>query len=335
MSELYIDRTKLASEISRNSPYVVNAVKDQLDDIKMMRFSKSLLEEAVPVIQANLKSAKNLPTKEGLKQFYDTESVNARRRAQNSRQLARKPLTIKPQQPHLLNLWEVGYRTGKGGHGAIIVSNPKMVTSKNGSFSLLKLLWEGTNRYIIPIPLTPQERSQIIAIGGKKLHGQYLTRMREQREKLYADWARLRYQNVGSPTKKTPEQIRTEWLMIKQAGWIGKTQKGAMGEFYKTGGAGGAPRQTKTHVGGVKIGVIIPPDFEDYTAESAPKKMHFYNRFKGKFYYNVFQRKGIEGDVVQDFHDYVANCILNGLMFSFGEQNEQRILSAIGQEKYV
>lgn len=335
MSELRIDKQKLASEISRNSSFVVNAVKEQLDDVKMMRFTKALLEIATPVIQANLKNAQNLPTKEGLKQFYDTESVGAKRRAQSSRQMARKPLTIKPQQPHLLDLWEVGYKTGRGGHGAIIVSNPKVVTSKNGSFSLLKLLWEGTKRYIVPIPLNAQEKSKIIAIGGRKLYGSYLTRMRENQSKLYAEWARLKYQNVGAAVKKTPEQIRSEHWSIQQAGFLPKTKRGESGEFYKTGGAGGAPRQTTTHVGKVKIGVVIPPEFVDYAAENAPSKMHFYNRFKGKFYYNVIQRKGIEGDVVQDFHDYVAQCILNGLLFAYGEQNEEKILHAIGQEKYT
>jgi hypothetical protein len=335
MSELRIDRTTLAREISRNSPFVVNAVKEQLDDIKMMKFTKELLEIAVPVIQANLKNAQNLPTKEGLKQFYDTESVNARMRLQKTRQKARKPLVMKPQQPHLLDLWEVGYKTGKGGHGSIIVSNPKTVSSSNGSFSLLKLLWEGTNRYIVPIPLGAQEKSKIIAIGGRKLFGQYLTRMRENQEKMYADWARIRYQKVGGVVMKTPEQIRTEHMLIKQAGWLPKLKRGEMGEFYKTGGGGGAPRQTSTYVSKTKIGVVIPPEWSEYAAENAPNKMHFYNRFKGKFYYNVFQRKGIEGDVVQDFHDYVAQCILNGLVFAYGEQQEDKIIHAIGQERYA
>jgi hypothetical protein len=321
------------SELSRNSPVVVNAIKERVEEAQKMRFTKALLEQAAPVIQANLRSATNLPTRDGLKQFYDTESAGARRSLQSKRQKVRKSLVMKPQEPHLLDLWEVGYRTGRGGHGSIVVSNPKVVTSKNGAYPLFKLLWEGTSRYVVPMPLSPQERSTLIAIGGKKLHGQYLTRMREQQSKLYSEWARLKYQPVGAPSKKTPEQIRTERLIISQAGWIGKMKKGASGEFYR--GKNIAPAGTTTYVGQHKIGVHIPPDFKEFAVENAPKKMSFYNRFKGKFYYNVFQRRGIEGDVVMDFHEYVSMCILNGLSFAVGEQQDERALEAIGQERYV
>jgi hypothetical protein len=333
MSEIDIDKKKLIKELMRDTPYVVNAVREQVEEIKLMRLSRHLLEIATPVIQANLKNAANLPTKENLKQFYDTESFKAR--WTKYRNNPKKSAIIKQQQPHLLDLWEVGYKTGKGGHGSIIISNPKQVTSKNGSYPLFKLLWEGTDTYVVPIPLKPHERARLITNGSKKLHGQYLARLKEDRARLYADWARIKYQKVGDTRMKTPEQIRDEWLSIKQAGFLPSTKKGEMGEFFKTGGGGGAPRQTKSYVSKTKIGVIIPPDWNTYATENQPKKMSFYNRFKGKFYYNVFQRRGIESEVVQDFHDYIAQCVFNGLSFAYGEPDEDAINSAIGQVKFL
>jgi hypothetical protein len=53
--------------------------------------------------------------------------------------------------------------------------------------------------------------------------------------------------------------------------------------------------------------------------------MHFYNRFKGAFYVNQLVRKGIEGQVLEDFHEYVSRCILNGLNIAMGQVSEETV----------
>jgi hypothetical protein len=361
---LGINRSQLNEMITQGSSFYVNAVKDQITDLHKERFSRKLLEIAAPMIQAHLRNASNLPTRNGLKQFYDTESINARRGQQDHRQKARKPIKSKnkAEHDHLLHQWEVGFSVGRGGHGTIVVDNPKEVSSGDGSrtFSLFKLLWEGTETYVVPATLTKQETTNLFRRYGRDAYYQWLSRHKENQTKLGKDYNAYKREliknvrgQIGSvPKKKTEMEIEKEKykMMVNGAGFgrgglkpiqrlddVNVFSVGAEGESRTT--VSTTPGQTKVFLGKTKYVFMDPKPFADFAAENAPKRMNFYNRFKGKFYYNVYARQGIKGEVVKDFHTYVSESVFNGLMSAVGEmteaRNKQAMLTAFGQEEYV
>lgn len=353
MSELFINKQDLASIISHNSPILVAATREQIDDLKKMRFSRDFLERASPFIKIHLRNAMNLPSRDGKKQFYDTET----RAAKASKGMKQAMGSDK----HLIDQWEVGFQTGRGGHGKIICSNNKTVYSRNGSYALLKLLWEGTSTYVVPITLTAAERRTLFHTGGNQnLFQDWRKRrdaMKDTITKAFHEYERSLYQKYrqeeGSvPIKKSTAQRWKEKLSVEMAGSTGGYYNKSTGyssrvkvEDVNVRGVGEkgesrtttsiTPGQTTVQLGKYKYVRVAGMKYEDFVSENMPKKMTFYNRFAGKFYYNRFMRKGIEGDVIKDFHDYVGDSIYKGLMDVYGEIREEDVLAAIGQEKYV
>jgi hypothetical protein len=353
MSELTINKQDLANIISHNSQVLVNATKEQMDDVKKMGFSRDFLERASPFIKIHLRNATNLPSRDGKKQFYDTESRSIRASKGMKKTMG--------SDRHLIDQWEVGFQTGRGGHGKIICSNEKTVYSRNGSYALLKLLWEGTSSYVVPINLSDAERKALFHTGGNQnLFQSWRKRrdaMKETIDRAFHEYERSLYKKYRSeegsvPVKKSETQRWKEKLSVEQAGARGGRYDrgrgyvsgtaiddirvhsiGEKGESRTTSSI--TPGQTTVQLGKYKYVQVKGMKYDEFVSENMPKKMTFYNRFTGKFYYNRFMRRGIEGEVVKDFHDYVGDSIYKGLMDAYGEIKEEDVLAAIGQEKYV
>jgi hypothetical protein len=318
-----------------------------------LKFTKEYLDVACPWIQAYLKMASSLPTKGGLRQFYDTQSDQEKRKAGWK-------IPKNTTDPHLIEMWEVSYELGEDGEGTIIIKNQKLVKGRTSYYSLFQLLFFGTDTYVSPIAgnkLTYEQgiRMRSAEVQGSTIHKRWL----EARDKEASVISEYTYR-VGKrktpkghlvrdrngafiPTKKKSvvDVFKEEAAKRELGGGImggsGSNQGDRAPETKAMGGVGQKgwrPPWVRKILGqGLTVGAgarygkremhfardVYPTGkgyMSDFTKQSQPKKMMWYNRFKGKFYYNQIWRKGIDDVVVTDFHNYLTDCIYRGLVYA-------------------
>jgi hypothetical protein len=367
MTEIVIDKKALAEEIRKSTAHIAKDVKRVME----MKFTAELLSIATPAIEVNLKSATNLPTKGGLRQFYDEQSDVAK-----ANKGWRIPKNTK--DPHFIQMWHVDWEQHiKTSEGKIILSNPKMVAGREAWWSLFDILWWGTDYYVAPVILNDEERARLTRQRDKN-GAPLISKWSRDKEKYYENRAQGRaLKNRGKIPRrsgakgaqgamKTGDQIAKEFAQYRESGIDSFGMKlGGMEEddfeenpaiFYQQKAT--SPLQTQKHVRTSKVlGVVefvkskigkwgkkVPysettlydvsggdPSYHQKPAQY----MHFYNRFKGRFYYNQLTRKGVEGEVVQDFHDYVTKCIDDGLQFALNELSEEEIADIYYQSRFT
>jgi len=137
-------------------------------------------------------------------------------------------------------------------------------------------------------------------------------------------------ERAGLTSSGLKKQARTNYIMSQPE----RTIKGK--------GKGGF-RKGKTYYMG-KHGAKFPHlQFELYDIGGEDKSyhqglahyMHFYNRFKGRFYWNQLVRKGIEGKVLEDFHSYVSGCILRGMNIALGEVSDETVEDIYNESRFT
>jgi len=297
--EVSFDFSKLKGEISGKSAKYIR----DFEEIYGGKILKELLESSCPHIEQLLQSGTMLPPRDGLKQFYDTESKAAwDSKLKRSGYQARKqmggnhPSTSKFNEPHLIQMFKVVGVPGRGGHGVIVVSNDKYVPGRNRNYNLFKLLWEGTESYVAPVKLELAEYEALKSKPEDVL--QYKNRM--QKELI---------------TISTPYMSRRRTIVTAEE--INKRRREKYDSTYHGGYTG-----LKVTTYGKKKRVVtwdVETNMREDVNWDAAKRMTYYNRFQGRFYYNQFQRRGIGDRVVEDFHQYIADCIASGLNHGMGE----------------
>lgn len=314
-----------------------------------VKLTQRFIKIAAPAIKANLKSATNVPPKNGMRQFYDEQTaVEMRNRGErNVKSFSpNRSNYINHYEPsdHLLDQWEVEAVPNERG-GTLLISNNKMVPGKSRDFSLFKLLFLGTSYFVMPVPLRKAERELAMARGG---YEKYIERVNRTRRRVvtYQGDVTLRAKGgrkeVNVPL--TPEErAREKKMAMSKRGVYSKsdtsTWKQEMRDleagFYgferaveQAKGAGffNYPRTKKIK----NVNYVPMRKIKDYmrVVEVAPsggqewekpKRMSFYCRYMGRFYYNLSQRRGIEKDVVRDFRNFIADSVYEGLIYGVNE----------------
>jgi hypothetical protein len=362
--ELRLDEDALKEEIRKSTHYIAR----DIERIGGAKLTRDILDMACPHIQALLKMASSLPTKSGLRQFYDRETELAAKK-QGARFQKKFGAEWNHQRReatpgHLLDQWRVSWTEDPNAEGfgaIIIVENDKMVKGRSSWFSLFELLWNGTNTYIAPVPMNPEEQTRL----GKSeaAMNQHRERMKNEATvygpgyfyKAKPISTKKRHVNLtdqrGRPRKvtgrrKTQEEMdkeRVQALMSGERNAYIQTHKIEV-ERLSLEDVGSAKKASQTSYGHqrfVKGNLAWTHDVMGLgtTHHKEPaKRMHFYNRFTGRFYYNAIMRKGIESDVVQDFHEYVSDCVVKGIEFAIGQAFSmgiatEELANAIGKSK--
>jgi len=361
-------------------------------DIKKLagtKFTERILQDAVPIIQARLKMAANLPRRGGLIQFYDEQTANAKR-AYGKKSWANSYHSgeNRPTE-HLIHMWRVSSRIGRDGKGQIIVENDKVVPGKDRDWFLFDLLWNGTSAYVVPMELTKEEEKRLARGEQYGLLAQHKEAMRMRNIELSRRDIQRRYNNslqvvparrsvgksydyqkgmspqalkrsrdllnkygsgdtvkggqspgvlgithkkkswyypVGEKKRVSLESWRKESEINRMAG---ATDKNLEMRYASTDFVPVEKKNISMHYGKVFHRWFVakakggPADYKDEFESDAPKKMSFYNRFRGRFYFNQIARAGIGANVVDDFHEYVIDCVYRGLI-SAALTDEQR-----------
>jgi hypothetical protein len=273
-----IDYDEFEKQLDVGSRSIAKSVMD----IVKLKWTPDLLDESCQYIEMFLKNAEVLPTRMGMKQFYDTESAMAKR----SRSVKKHPFGKDwehSDEPHLIEQWHVSWAK-RGDSFVIVIENDKYVKGRGRNWSLFELLWYGTDTYVVPAQLAPHEAEQLKASGRRNLE-QYKRRML------------LEPQRIGLPYVRKMRP-RTYKERGEKAAIVGLESRGK------------AP---------VRKEIVYDIDWNrEQKFDIGAKKMSFYNRFQGRFYFNQFMRQGIKGQVVEDFHDYIADCIVRGLRMGAG-----------------
>jgi hypothetical protein len=363
------DSEKLIDELRKSTEYLTKDMKR----VAETKFTDELLIHAAPNIEVLLKSATMLPTKGGLKQFYDEQSDIAK---------ANKGWRIpkNTEDPHLLQMWDVDWeKSSRDGVGKLLVSNRKQVKGRESYFSLFEILWYGTDVYVAPVQLSDEERTRLKRQRDKTGQPLY-NRWNRDKERWFMEVSKGKairgrplnkrtMQDVGgidySPKPKSQVKIWEEVHKMETYGkdsFWNKRESMDIDERRRTEGVHSArqgknltptmttkyikrvymaanPPQTITTKSGIKkhlgkYGSKFPylhaelhdigGDDKSYH-QGLAHHMHFYNRFKGRFYYNQLVRKGVEEDIVQDFHEYITRCLYEGFKIAVGEITEERL----------
>jgi hypothetical protein len=349
------DFDDLHREMQSKAPKIVKDVVEYTQEA----FTKEIMSEAAPIIEDLLKLTSSLPTKNGMYQFYDTQSDIAK---------AKRGWLIPKNtgDPHLLHMWKTDYRVGKNGDCTIIVSNDKLVKGKNGDFFLFNLLWNGTKPYIVTAELSDKRQKKVIP-GTPYKSGKRKGEMRRDKTITIPSEQDKFKKKYGTPAFKQWEQQMKE-LRAHQNKMLGTRnwhisaveQDRRRRSNYIKGEKEAADRERAQRIrmqaeqagvyenhnanygddqsGGTELRrqSITPTfsfaKFDDYKnmykvlihekggiiSGFKPKKMHYFNRFNNKFYYNQIYRKGIDNEVVSDFREYVATCVYRGIMMATG-----------------
>lgn len=328
---LEINQDQLIEELEKNTTKIAADVQKVIGT----KFTDELCSEACHHIKAYLTMHSSLPVKGGLQQFYDTQSDLAKK-------AAGWRIPKNTDDPHLIDMWKVDYAVGDHGDFAIIISNDKRVRGKTQSYHLFDLLWNGTGYYVVPMKLTFEQGQRLANMS--RVMGSDINEMRRARlaeQPLMQMSSRIRKKGNPNIRQGKGEKIRVSYsektrrqVAAITAGFVAYGKK-AMGKvrdvtgFKRSGISGETPgsmdRATKIRADVKFAGKKYKSNVtyvEDVSTEHQPgKAMHFYNRFAGKFYTNQYFRKGIEEPIVQDFHDYVSNCVYKGIMDAAGLMN--------------
>jgi hypothetical protein len=317
-----------------------------------VKFTQKVIQTAAPQIQALLKMGSSLPTKRGVKMFYDDQT----RLAYKAKGWA---YPENRETKHLLEMWEVSgtVSPNQRAEGKIIIDNDKMVPGASRDWNLFQLLWEGTETYIAPVTITREQAQRLYA--------------NETKEQFKRTWKRISYKRMKYPHAK-PVEVERERNMAKSAAQMASERHAMVvaggGKTFNPGKA--SPRSEKLGVNytqdtkgeeqtatSYKQTGITPTQTTSWIREQRlharpitfaekdkkgrpitrgkfgpwefvadvgnknvdnPKLMTFYNRYQGRFYYNQFMRKGIRRDVVEEFHEYIFKCLYRGLMDAIG-----------------
>jgi len=345
--KLVIDQNELLAEIKKKGPKIAK----EAEKLLLKPITKQILSDAAPIIQSLLRSPSSLPTKDGLLQFYDTQS-DAAKAAKNW------GIPKNTGDAHLLQMWNVGYNVDEEG-GQIIVNNDKLVRGKTSTYYLFDLLWNGTSPYIVPVELTKKEQKAFGKKHGKSALEQWNDLRKVEQLKLERQRAQNKAQEKARGFKRNyhlsaVEQHRRDQAMRANTGQpiaVDRAKAFRIAELTRLAGGGGFESGDfgSSESGGTRhepLGItqatgkftrlfrVFIKEQEKPKQEYAPQKMHYYNRFKGKFFYNQIYRKGIEGKTLDDFHEYVATCVYRGLMMAVGETrkgNEAMIVQQLSR----
>jgi len=365
---LEFDRDFLIKEMGMKLPKVMKDVIDYTQNA----FRREIVKDAAAITEELLKSTSSLPTRNGLYQFYDTQTDAAKmsigwRIPKNT------------GDPHLLQMWKVNYSVGDDGDCSILVSNDKLVRGKTSDYYLFELLWNGTKPYIVAAELSNKRKKTVIK-GKPYKSGKRAGQMRPDKIIVKPSQQEVFKKKHGKPAfkeweAKMREQMALQNKILGKRNWHisaveqdrrrranqrkgeavavdrEKAQRAKLalehaGEYTNMNAHYSSDRESSgTTVERLGVTSSIYDNYEKLfktlihekgglIKEYAPQKMHFYSRYKGRFYYNQIYRKGIEGKVVQDFHEYVATCVYRGLMMAMGnvrKGNESMIVQQLSK----
>jgi hypothetical protein len=176
--------------VYKNKKVIVQAIQKKAGPI----ITQSVLREAALQTQALLRRGNLLPSKSGMKMFFDTESEPAKA----AKKWRSKPYTDR----HLIHMFNVDYEVTGDNSGNLIISNDKLVKGFNQNWSLFQLLWEGTDTYVQPVTLTPEQSARVA--WTEKTSSQW-TKGRYKRGSQ--DWAPSMIKRQKYPLPKMPENL--------------------------------------------------------------------------------------------------------------------------------
>lgn len=238
-------------------------------------FAEKVLTEACPTITALLKSGKLLPSRQGRKMFYDTESPIMR---------DLRGLPPREDPVHLMDQWFCDFTIESDMKAVIHVKNSKMVAGRRKYWMLVDLLWEGTQTYIADTALTFEQ----------------LRHLSEEEIKHF-----YKYRTINQIPGFGPFVRKGVKAVNKRGEKIGGRVSTRKVENAPT-------RQDVAEFRHNYPGIDLQPDY-------VPKRMNYYNRYAGRFFFNQTMRRGIDEDVVKSFKEYVMNCVNKGLELAIGE----------------
>jgi hypothetical protein len=353
-----INKEKFLSDIAKNMPKIEAAMNDRATGY----FTKKVVSEAIPEIDRLLKSPDSLPKKGGKIQFYDTESEEARAKKGWKSNTTDNHLiemwkvdavsdnkgriTIKIDNDKLVRgrsgdffLFDLLWKgTRDYAVPAELSDKRERVVTKGKEYKSGKR--KGETRPD-KVSYKPSEQDQF-----KKTHGNAAFKVWERavkdqqahQNKLLGkrNWhisavqqdERRRSTNAG---KRFMAEAADRERVARE-----RQDQRLVGEdtFY-----GGDYSSGEKNTGGTKIGKesITPTTYRSnpdsykkliyersgLVKSMLPPKMHWYNRFTGKYYTEQIFRRGIQGEVLEDFHKYIIGCIYGGIMVVIGERNKK------------
>jgi hypothetical protein len=235
--------------------------------------------------------------------FYDTESPIMR---------ALHGMKPRDDEVHLMDQWLVSGESSGPMDGSIIIDNTKMVAGRDKYWNLSDLLYNGTRTYISQRALTIK---QLNSMSDEEAQHHYA--LHPDMDDIPGGGHYKRFVTAGRKVQHDRGGGRSSF---------GGLKKGA-GPFFKKGGKKGIymgrdttpmpyelidKRYHDPRAGWAALKMMANGDasFGNY------KKMTYYNRYYGAFFYNQNVRNGMKPETVQAFKDYVTGCVHRGLLLS-------------------
>ena len=319
-------------------------------------FTEEIMSDAAPIIENLLKSISSLPTRDGKYQFYDTDSDKAKAKANwripkntgDPHLLLMWRTGYKVHKNGDCSVIVSNDKLVRGKSGDFYLfdllwrgTKPYVVAAELGDKRKKQTIVGGLyksgkkegQKRPDKVITTYSEQDRFRKKYGKAAFKEWEIKMRELRahqnkmlgtrnwhiSAVEQDRRRRSNQRKGEAEAVDRAKAQRAKMLFEQAG--GNENRGEDFGFDRSGG-------TKVE----QMGLTQSFGYDDYKKMYktlihekggiikgfAPKKMNYYNRFAGKFFFNQIYRKGIEGKVVQDFHEYVATCVYRGIMIATG-----------------
>jgi hypothetical protein len=349
-----INKEKFLNDIANKMPQIEAAMRKNVED----SFNKEILSIATPNIERLLALPSSLPTKQNKYQFYDTESDAARELKGWKKNTGDKHLiqmfevdfSISREGKGTVIVNNDKMVRGKSGDFFLFDllwdgTRPYVVAAEM-SAERKKTVTKGTEYKsgkrkgeMRPDKVTyaQSQQDQFKKTHGKAAFKMWEDAMRVQMAKQSKvmgkrNWHisaveqdRRRRQNLGKVeaeavdrerAKRNEEMFRFAGGYEKGDSDYGSSESGGT----KTGGQ--SFTQSFSYTDYKKQYKVLIREKTGLIKSMAPPKMHWYNRFNGKFYTSQIYRRGIEGDVVKDFHEYIITCVYRGIMEAMGKSSE-------------